>query len=170
MIRWLIAAATSVVILAGLFYLMSLAARYFFPSDNYDGATSLAADRAASRMQSAPEAARPALSADQCLTLEADINNEIVRAGLCESDADCAFEGFGCPFGCADAVNPSRTGLVKTKVLEYREQCFACEYRCAAPGLDHIPKCVKNQCITFEKTIEMLQDETKRRITSHRDP
>lgn len=165
MIRWLIAAAASIVILIALLVAMSMAVRFFFPDEQLpEMAPSVSRAPNTQRDNAYAPPASTSPSADDCLALEGEINLDIIAAGDCNSDADCAFESFGCPFGCIDAINRNSIDLVRTKARDYRAQCSPCEYRCAEPGLQQLPKCVNNQCIVFEKTIEMLQDETRERV------
>lgn len=168
MIRWLIAAAASIAILIALLVAMSMVARFFFPAEEWPDVPSSVTGTNSQKRETLNQPASELPSPDECVAREEQINIDITTAGYCSSDIDCTFESFGCPFGCIDAVNLSNVELVRTKAQNYRTECSPCEYRCAAPGLQQIPKCVNNQCIVFEKTIDMLQDETRERIRRSR--
>lgn len=84
----------------------------------------------------------------RCASGEREIKHAIEQGGICAADSDCAMAGFGCPFGCAVALNSTRISAIADQVRQWSsgEMCGGCTYGCMALAKDAAVACVEGQC------------------------
>ncbi len=80
---------------------------------------------------------------------ESNVMSAIAAGQVCSTDDQCILESYGCPFGCATAINASYRLDIRQAVNAYAEYlelegCQRCLYSCVARSLT--PVCRQGKC------------------------
>ena len=81
-----------------------------------------------------------------CKAFEQNFAELIGGSRDCNTDADCVVTEFGCPFGCANAVNRSKLQGLQSAYLESAESCRSCLYDCGIGPSTVLPVCRSGKC------------------------
>lgn len=95
-----------------------------------------------------------------CDKAASSLSSRIEASRSCEVDSDCALVGFGCPFGCTDAVNETQLESLRTSERAFQKKCHTCVYMCAAPVFEWRAVCVQNQCRAVDRRVSDFEQET----------
>jgi hypothetical protein len=81
-----------------------------------------------------------------CESFEQNFAELIESSGDCNTGADCVVTEFGCPFGCANAVNKNKLPELQSAFLVSAESCRSCLYDCAIGPSTVLPVCRSGKC------------------------
>ena len=81
-----------------------------------------------------------------CESFEQNFAELIEDSRDCNTDTDCVVTEFGCPFGCANAVNKNKLPALQSVFSESAESCQSCLYDCGIGPATVLPVCRSGKC------------------------
>lgn len=82
---------------------------------------------------------------DVCNDLQTTVKAELLTMNTCESDADCTFVQFSCPFDCVTPLNRRQVDEAQQAVYRYNQQCLMVCPECPKENVTRL-QCRAGRC------------------------